>query len=103
MTAPEFASSLRSSQRRQLLRRLRRHMMAILRGRMRGGETRAPRAEQFFAQRPRLVVLLVASALDQFRHQNVGDILKVAGRYRERNVQSVDVGLLEPRFDIVGD
>src|SRR5260370_21297626 len=84
-------------------RRLRRYARAILHGRMRRGETGAPLAEQLFAQRSRLVGLLVAPAPGKLRHQHVSDILEISGRDRKRNVQAIDVGLVEPRFDFVGD
>ena len=70
---------------------------------MRRGEPRAARAEQFFAQRPLAIRALVTPAPDQFRHQHVGDILEIAGRNRERHVEAVDIGLVEPGLDLVGD
>src|SRR5258705_5228990 len=87
----------------RLLRRLRPHPRPILHGRMRGGETGAAEAEQLFAQRALSVGLLVTPAPGQLRHQHVGDILEIAGRNRKRDIQAVDVGLLEPGFDLVGD
>ncbi len=49
------------------------------------------------------VGVLVAPAPHQFRHQHVGDVLKIPGRNREGDVQSIDVRLFEPSFDIIGD
>src|SRR5258705_3605506 len=87
----------------RLLCRLRPHPRPILHGRMRRAETGAAGAEQFFTQRALSVGLLVAPAPGQLRHQHVGDILEIARRNRKRNVQAVDVGLLEPGLDLVGD
>ena len=52
--------------------------MAILRGGVRGCETRAALAEQFFAQGSLLVGFLVTAAANQFRYQHVDDILEMA-------------------------
>ena len=62
-----------------------------------------PCAEQFFAQRALGIRALVSSAAGQFRHQHVGDILEIAGRNGESDVEAVDVGRFEPGLDIVGD
>ena len=72
------------------------------RGRMRCIESRPSGAEQFFAQRARLISCLVTPAPGQFRHQHVGDVFEIAGRNRKRHVQPVDVGLIEPCLDGVG-
>src|SRR3984957_16195677 len=86
-----------------LLRRLRRDAMTILRGWVRGFEPGAALAEQLFAQGALLVGLLVAAAANQFRYQQVDDILEIPGRNRKGDVQAVDVGLIDPGFDLVGD
>src|ERR1700728_469858 len=87
-----------------LLRCLRRrNAMTILRGRVRGFEPGAALAEQFFAQGAFLVGLFVAAAADQFRDQQLDDVLEIAGRNRKGDVQAVDIGLIDPGFDLVGD
>ncbi len=70
---------------------------------MRVVELRTSRAEQLLAQGAFGVFPLVAAALDELRHQHVGDILEIAGRDREGDVEAVDVGVLEPLLDLVGD
>jgi len=81
----------------------RRCVGSIPHSRMRCFQPRAPRTEQFFAQCSGPVGGLVASAPRQFRHQHIGNVLEIAGRYRKRDIQPVDIGLLEPGFDCVGD
>src|SRR6266404_5590169 len=89
--------------RSELFRRLRPCVSPILHRRMRRAKTGAPRPEQFFAQRARAVGLLVTPAPGQLRNQHLCDVLEIRGRNRKRHVQSVDVGLLEPGFDLVGN
>src|SRR6202041_3946542 len=50
-----------------------------------------------------LIGLLVAAAANQFRYQQVDDILEIAGRNRKGDVEAVDIGLIDPGFDLVGD
>src|ERR1700753_3945715 len=75
----------------------------IPRRRMRCPEPRPAVAEQFFTQRPLAICVLVTPAPNQLGHQHVGDVLEIAGRDRERHVQAIDVGLVNPRLDVVGD
>ena len=75
----------------------------ITRRRMPLRQPRTPRAEQLLPQRPLRILALVPPAPGQLRHQHVRDILEIAGRGGKRNVEPVDIGLLEPRLDIVGD
>ena len=66
-------------------------------------QPRASGTEQLLSQSTLRIRALVAPAPCQLRHQHVGDILEIAGRGGKRNVEAVDVGLLEPGLDIVGD
>ena len=85
------------------LRRLRLYTRPILRRRMLRRQPCAPRAKQLFPQRALRVCRLVSPALGQLRHQHIGDILEIAGRDRERHIQPVDIGRVEPRLDLVRD
>ena len=75
----------------------------ILHRRMRRREARAALTEQFLAQRSLGIGVLVAPSPNQFRHQHVDDILEISRRNRKRDVQAIDVGLVDPCFDRVGD
>ena len=56
-----------------------------------------------FRSRALGVLALVPPAPCQLRHQHVGNVLEIAGRDRERDVEAVDIRRLEPCFDLVCD
>ena len=70
---------------------------------MRRREARAALAEQFLTQRSLGVGALVARAPNQFRYQQVDDILEISRRDRECDVQAIDIGLIDPCFNGIGD
>src|SRR4051794_29474253 len=65
-------------------------------------QPRTSRAERLLPQCALCISLLVTPTPGQLRYQHVGDILEIAGRGGERDVEAVDIGLLEPGLDIVG-
>src|SRR4029453_788075 len=95
--------SLRSSGLQTSFRRGSAWFHAITCRRMLLRQPGAPGTEQLLSQCTRRVSLLVSPALCQLRYQHVGDILEIAGRGGKRDVEAVDIGLLEPGLDIVGD
>src|SRR5882757_449524 len=60
-------------------------------------------AEQLFAQRAGLVGGGIGAALLQLGHEVVDDILEALGRHGIGEVEAVDVGLLHPLLQDVGD
>ncbi|EGE61080.1 hypothetical protein RHECNPAF_1260059 [Rhizobium etli CNPAF512] len=76
--------------------------VAVTVGRMRLGQIR-PLAEQLLPQRAGAIAGRIDAALLQFRHQIANDILEALGRYGISKVEAVDVGLVDPGLEFVGN
>src|SRR5439155_26753456 len=86
-----------------LLRCCRTRLDPVLRSRMLLRQPCSSRTEQLLSQSTLRIRALVAPTPCQLRHQHVRNILEIARRGGERDVEAVDIGLLEPSLDIVGD
>src|SRR5690606_28123935 len=60
-------------------------------------------AEQAMTQRTFLIGRLVEAALLQLRYHDVDEILVALGRHRPRQVEAVDLALLDPGGELIGD
>ena len=67
------------------------------------GEARTSGAEELFAQRAIGIVALVDAALLQDRHHEIDEVLQAFRRDHPAQIEAVDVGVLDPALQLVGD
>lgn len=70
---------------------------------MRRGQACPTGSEHLFPQRARSVFGLVDAAALQFRHDELGEIPIPARRHGVAEVEAVDIGLVDPGLQFVGD
>ena len=73
---------------------------SMLSGRMLALQARA--AEQLLPKRASLVGRLVAATALQLRHQEVGNIDKGLRAHDEGEIESVDIRVVDPTFELIG-
>jgi hypothetical protein len=59
--------------------------------------------EQFLAQGAGTIVALVGAALLQDRHDQLDEILEALGGHDAAEVEAVDIGLVDPGDQVLGD
>jgi hypothetical protein len=60
-------------------------------------------SERFFAEGPRRIVVLVRATTLQFRHQMFDDIREGLVRHRIRQIEAIDVRVLDPFLEQIRD
>src|SRR3954468_2747785 len=66
-------------------------------------EARASGTEELLAQGALRIVTLVDAPLLQKRHHQIDEVLQPFGRYNPTEIEPVDIGVLDPALQLIGN